>query len=66
MIIIEKDVEKNVLTVRAISGGELFTLGTYDLNKYIYVHNQLDDKFIVSDKGNTRMATFNIDAYMEV
>lgn len=66
MIIIEKDVEKNVLTVRAISGGELFTLGTYDLNKYIYVHNQLEDKLIVSDKGNTRMATFNIDAYMEV
>lgn len=66
MIIIEKDVKKNVLTVRAISGGQLFTLGVYDLNEYHYVHKQLEDKLIVSNKDNTRMATFNVDAYTEV
>ena len=66
MIIIEKDVKKNVLTVMALSGGVSFTLGTYDLKEYVYVHKQLEDKLIVSDKSNTRVATFNVDAFMEV
>ena len=66
MIIIEKDVKKNVLTVRAISGGQLFILGVYDLNEYHYIHKQLEDKVIVCNKDNIHMATFNVDAYTEV
>ena len=66
MIVIEKDVKKNVLTVRTISGGESFTLGVYDLNEYHYVHKQLENKVIVYNKDTELMATFNVDVFMEV